>query len=165
MLKEIFDRRSVRQFTQEAVTREQLTELLRAAMNAPTAVNKQEWRFTVLTTREQMDQICQYQPYTKMMLQAQAAIIVSAELDAAQAEGFAYLDCGAAIENLLLEAVHQGLGTCWCGLAPMEEPAKAIQNAYNIPECHLPMGVIAIGHPASVTPRVDQYDEGKVTWL
>lgn len=86
MLKEIFDRRSVRQFTQEAVTREQLTELLRAAMNAPTAVNKQEWRFTVLTTREQIDQICQYQPYTKMMLQAQAAIIVSADLDAAQAE-------------------------------------------------------------------------------
>lgn len=165
MLKEIFDRRSVRSFTDEPVTREQLTELLRAAMNAPTAVNKQEWRFVVLTDREKIDQIPHLQPYTKMMLQAQAAIIVSADLKEAHAEGYGYLDCGAAIENLLLEAVHQGLGACWCGLAPSEGPAKAVQAAYGIPEHQLPMGVIAIGHPASVTPRVDQYDENKVTWM
>lgn len=165
MLKEIFDRRSVRSYTDEPVTREQLTELLRAAMNAPTAVNKQEWRFVVLTDREKIDRVTQLQPYCKMMLQAQAAIIVSADLTQAHKEGFAYLDCGAAIENLLLEAVHQGLGACWCGLAPMEDVAKAVQEAYGIPEHQLPMGVIAIGHPTAVPPRVDQYDESKVTWL
>lgn len=164
MLKEIFDRKSVRHYTQEPVKREQLTELLRAAMNAPTAKNAQEWRFIVVTDRATLDHIAEIHPYAKMMLQAQAAIIVSAVMEEAFTEGHAYLDCGAAIENLMLEAVHQGLGTCWCGLAPIEDRVDSFCAAFGIPQGQLPMGVIAVGHPEQIKAREDQYDEEKVIW-
>ena len=164
MLPEIFQRRSVRHYTQETVKREELTELLRAAMNAPTAKNCREWRFIVVTDRTSLDHISEIHPYAKMMLQAQAAIIVSADLDEAFTEGHAYLDCGAAIENLLLEAVHQGLSACWCGLAPAEDRIDSFRKAFELPANQLPMGVIAIGHPEHVNPREDQYDENKVIW-
>jgi len=166
MLKEIFDRRSVRSYTDEPVTKEQITELLRAAMNAPSAVNRQEWRFVVLTRRADIDKVQELIPFNKMMLEAPVAIIVSADQKAAVTEGHSYLDCGAAIENLLLEAVHQGLGACWCGLAPVEKNVVDFRATYGIPADQIPMGVIAVGHPAKpVEPRVDQYKEEYVTWL
>ena len=75
MLKEIFDRRSVRSFTDEPVSKEQVTELLRAAMNAPSARNRQEWRFVILTGRTNVDKVQELLPFNKMMLEAPVAII------------------------------------------------------------------------------------------
>ncbi len=115
MLKEIFDRRSVRSYTDEPVSREQITELLHAAMNAPSARNAQPWRFVVITARAKIDKVQELLPFNKMMLEAPLAIIVSADQEAAATEGHSYLDCGAAIENLLLEVVNQGLGP-WASL-------------------------------------------------
>lgn len=166
MLKEIFARRSVRSFTDEPVTKEQITELLRAAMNAPSARNRQEWRFVVLTGRTNVDKVQELLPFNKMMLEAPVAIIVSADQNEAATEGHSYLDCGAAIENLLLEVVNQGLGACWCGLAPVEKNVVDFRAAFGIPTDQIPMGVIAVGHPAKeIQPRVDQYKEEYVTWL
>ena len=164
MLKEIFDRRSVRHYTSQPVERETLVELLRAAMNAPTAKNTQEWRFIVITDRPTLDHIAEIHPFAKMMLQAQAAILVTVDVPSAYTEGHAYLDGGAAIENILLEAVHQGLGTCWCGLAPLEERVTSFRDCFHLPEGQVPIGVISIGYPERVRPRVDQYDEQKVIW-
>lgn len=167
MLKEIFDRRSVRSYTDEPVSRGQIIELLRAAMNAPSAVNAQPWRFVVLTARAKIDKVQELLPFNKMMLEAPLAIIVSADQEAAVTEGHSYLDCGAAIENLLLEAVNQGLGACWCGnLAPLEKNILNFRANFDIPNSQIPMGVIAIGHTGKApTPRVDQYKEKYVTWI
>lgn len=164
MLQEIFDRRSVRSYTEEPVTREQLTEMLRAAMNAPTAKNCQEWRFHVITDRATLDRISEIHPSAKMMLKAQAAVLVSCDRNIAATEGYGYLDCGAAIENMLLEAVHQGLSTCWCGLAPMEDRISSFRVEFRLPETLLPMGIVAVGHAQAPKPRKDQYDPQKVTW-
>lgn len=164
MLQEIFNRRSVRHYTGAPVTREQLTEILRAAMNAPTAKNCQEWRFIVITDRATLDHISEIHPFAKMILQAQAAVLVSSDMDKAFTDGHGYLDCGAAIENMLLEAVHQGLSTCWCGIAPMEERITNFQKAFRLPGNLIPMGIIAVGHAQYEKTRVDQYDPQKITW-
>ena len=166
MLKEIFDRRSVRSYTDEPVSREQITELLHAAMNAPSARNAQPWRFVVITARAKIDKVQELLPFNKMMLEAPLAIIVSADQEAAATEGHSYLDCGAASENLLLEVVNQGLGACWCGLAPIEKNILDFRANFGIPDSQIPMGVIAIGHTNKApTPRVDQYKAEYVTWI
>ena len=51
MLKELFERRSIRRYTDRPIPEDVLTELLRAAMNAPSARNTQSWRFLVITDR------------------------------------------------------------------------------------------------------------------
>lgn len=52
MLKELYDRQSIRHFTTQKVEEEKIEKLLRAAMNAPTARNRQDWRFLVIRNKE-----------------------------------------------------------------------------------------------------------------
>ena len=52
------------------------------------------------------------QPYTGMMKTASCAIIVMGDREASQPDEYLYVDAAAAIENMLLEAVHLNLGTC-----------------------------------------------------
>ena len=51
MLKELYERQSIRHFTNQKVEEEKIEKLLRAAMNAPTARNRQDWRFLVIRNK------------------------------------------------------------------------------------------------------------------
>ena len=97
MLKELFERRSIRRYTARPIPEDVLTELLRAAMNAPSARNTQSWRFLVITDRKTLDDIPSLLPYTGMMKQAQAAIMVLGDRNAEVEEGYLYVNCAAAI--------------------------------------------------------------------
>ena len=55
MLKELYERQSIRKYLDKPVEEEKIMELLRAAMNAPTARNTQSWRFMVIENREALD--------------------------------------------------------------------------------------------------------------
>jgi len=76
-LEVIYTRRSVRSFTGEAVSHDDLVAILRAGMSAPSAVNVQPWAFVVVTTRETLDELCSRVPYAKMLDKAGAAIVES----------------------------------------------------------------------------------------
>ena len=164
MLKELFDRRSIRRYTDRPIPKEVITELLHAAMNAPSARNTQSWRFLVITDRKTLDDMPSLQPYTGMMRQAQAAVLVLGDRTAESDEGYLYVNCAAAIENLLVEAVHQGLGACWCAVAPKPERIEGFSRYFHLGDDLLPVGIIALGWPAEERPRVDQYDPAKVTF-
>ena len=164
MLKELFDRRSIRRYEDRPVEPEKLTELLRAAMNAPTARNTQGWRFLVLRDRSTLRDMTALSPHTGMMASAGAAILVLADREANPLEGYLLQDCAAAIENLLIEAVHQGLGACWCAVAPKPERIEGFSRYFHLGDDLLPVGIIALGWPAEERPRVDQYDPAKVTF-
>lgn len=164
MLEEIRTRQSIRKFKDQPIEPEKITALLQAAMRAPSAANRQEWRFLVISDRESLDAITTLSPYTKMMSQAQAAIVVSGDHQVMEQDGYIYVDCAAAIENILLEAKHLDLGTCWCGIGPNEERINAFKNYFNLPASYLPVGVIAIGYSNENKPLVDRYDENKITY-
>lgn len=76
MLKELYDRQSIRHFTTQKVEEEKIEKLLRAAMNAPTARNRQDWRFLVIRNKEALNTMQELQPYTGMMKEAACAILV-----------------------------------------------------------------------------------------
>jgi nitroreductase len=82
-LKVIHNRKSVRHFTDQAVSKEQSELLLRAGMAAPTAVNGSPGPFMWLPQRETLDALGEQLPYAKMLLQAQAAIIVCGDMEKA----------------------------------------------------------------------------------
>ncbi len=94
----IYTRRSVRSFTGDAVSREDLMKILRAGMSAPTAVNIQPWAFVAVTKRETLDQLCDRLPYAKMLDRAGAAIVVCGipDKDAVYSGKYWVMDCSAA---------------------------------------------------------------------
>ena len=64
VLENIYNRKSVRQFTSEPVSDEHIQTMLKAAMAAPSAVNYQPWRFVVVTERTELDAMARVLPRT-----------------------------------------------------------------------------------------------------
>ena len=167
MIKSIKNRRSVRKFKSgKPVTKKHLNRLLQAAMLSPSACNSRPWEFIAVTRREILDEIARVHPYAGMCATATAAIIVVAIPQSADGpEGYYPQDCAAATENILLEAVSEGLGACWCGVYPREEHIMVIRKIFNINEPKIPFNVIAIGIPAETPKRRGFFEEAKVTYV
>ena len=147
IIEEILARRSIRRYTHEAVSEEDLEDLLRAAMSAPSAGNEQPWHFVVIRDRELREAIPAIHPYAAMAAQAPLVILVCGDESLEKYKGFWTQDCAAATENLLLAAQSKGLGAVWVGLHPVEERANALRQLLGIPPQILPFSLVPIGHP------------------
>ncbi len=167
-LEAIFTRRSIRSFTDEPVTDEELMALLAAAMAAPSAGNAQPWRFVVVRDRDRMREVTQFHPYCKMILKAQAAILVCGDLSSEKHPGYWVQDCAAATQNLLLAARVEGLGAVWTGIYPDQARVDGCRRLFALPEHILPLALVPIGRPAEEKARVERFDPGKIryeAWL
>jgi len=161
----IFKRRSIRKFTEEAVSEADLQDLLEAAMAAPTAVNSQPWHFVVVRDEAQLQALRKALPFGKM--QAPLAISVCGvmgKLNHLVAEKFWMQDCSAATENILLAATALGLGSVWCGVSPSFAMVKSISEVLGLPKQVIPLNVIFIGHPAESREAGTKYSAKKVSY-
>lgn len=161
----IQERRSVRKFRADMpVTRQQLDKLLEAAMLAPSANNKRPWEFIAITNRDILDEIARVHSSAKMCKTAAAAIVVVA-LPRGNSEEYFPQDCGAATQNILLEAVNLGLGTCWCGVYPNEGRIKTMSELLNIPSPKIPFNVIALGVPDETPKQLGRFESSKISYF
>ena len=158
-------RRSIRKYTEKPVEDELLIKMLEAAMNAPTARNLQEWKFVVIKDRSVLKQIADALRSAKMTEHAGAAVVVLGDKTIQPKDEYIYVDCGAAIENLLLEAHSLGLGCCWCAIGPNEDRIEPIREILGLEEHLVPVANIAIGWPDEEKEANHRYDEKKVTWI
>jgi len=156
----LFARRSIRNYTGEPVTAEQVDLLLKAAMAAPSASNLKPWHFVAVTRRAALGQLAEAHPHGKMLAEAALAICVCGE--PAINERMWSQDTAAATENILLAATGLGLGSVWLGVYPREERMEPIRRVLGIPEDIVPFSVVSIGHPAEARPARTQYDETRV---
>ena len=162
----IESRRSVRKYqTGKSVTKDQLKQLMSAAMMAPSARNSRPWEFIAVTNRKILDEIMKIHPYTTMLQTASAAIIVVAIPQTGTPEDYFPQDCAAATENILLEAVSMGLGTCWCGVYPKNERVDPVRKLLKIPLPKIPFNVIAIGVPDESPEPKGFFEEAKVSYI
>ena len=159
-LEAIFTRRSIRAYTSEPVSEEDLKVILEAAMNAPSASNRQPWHFIVVDDRSKLDALMEVHPYSKMLAQAPLAIVVCG--DTKVSSSYWQQDCSAATENLLLAARALGLGTVWLGVYPREDRVNGISRIFQLPAHVKPLAVVAVGHPAEEKGRVDRWQEERV---
>ena len=167
VLENIAQRKSVRHFTEQAVSKDQLETLVRAGMAAPTAVNKQPWAFVVMSERASMDALSEKLPHAKMLKQAQAAIVVCGDMSKAlegEARDFWVQDASAATQNILLAAEAMGLGAVWTGAYPGQERVNAIREALSLPENIIPLCVIPIGYPTGEDQPKDKWKPENVHW-
>lgn len=152
MIEAIAKRKSIRSFAEKKVEPEKVESLLRAAMRAPSAMNGQPWEFVVVDDREIIEQLRHFSPFAKPLKSAPLAIVVlEREIMRRKVIGVAHMgahDLGACTENILLQAVEEGLGTVWMGVMEEGKMQDKLRSILNFPKNMKAFSVIAVGYPA-----------------
>lgn len=164
----IFTRVSVREFTHEAVSDDNVDSLVRAAMAAPSAGNQQPWEFYLTRDEDMRKRLSECSPYAKAAAKAPLAIVPCMRTgDGLRFPEYAEQDMGACLENILLEATALGLGAVWLGIYPEEDRVRAVSEAMGIRDDLKPFGIIAVGHPAEdISPRsAKRFDPERLHWV
>jgi nitroreductase len=137
MLETIMKRKSVRSFSEKPVSAESVKKLLEAGRLAPSGSNRQPWRFVVVQDSKRIKLVKMFSEG----LSGNPTLLIAICAEAAEPD--TYLDIGIATENIMLEAVELGLGSCAIG-SFSEEPVKRLLG--------IPMEVplillLSIGYP------------------
>ena len=157
-------RRSVRRYKKgEKIPAEHMHMLLEAAMLAPSAVNSRPWEFYVTESEEVLQKLMAAHPASRMLATASAAIVVCGRPDLQPNHGFWPQDCGAAVENILLQATALGYGTCWCGCYPSEPRTSNVRAVLGCES--VPVAIVAVGMPDEAPAQKGFYDETRVHFL
>ena len=158
----IFNRTSIRKYKEKPVEKEKIEKLLRAAMQAPSAVNEQPWEFIVIENKETLNKLSGMSPYSKMVAKSAVTFIIVANKDKLKVADAWQQDLGAATENLLLEATYLGLGAVWLGTAVSEENMNFVKKLFKLPENIIPYAVVPVGYPDQNSTVVDRFNEDSV---
>ncbi len=153
-------RTSIREYTNEPITEQQIETVLRAAMQAPSANNQQPWEFIVIDDRDLLNHLSKASKGAWMLEQAPLDIVVVMK-DGGRSPLMKAQDCAAATQNILLAATEQNLGAVWIGVYPLEDRMNYVNEALSIHDgtafCQ-----IAIGHPKQPKDVTLRYDSSRV---
>ena len=151
----IIGRRSVRKYTGEPITQEEIDAMVKACFYAPTAMNKNPRSLIVVTEKEKLERIANAHPYAKFTKDAPLAMVLCANTKETRLD-FHIDDCAASAQNILLAAKAMGIGSCWCDVYH-QPTAKTFAEMFAVPEGVVPYALIVLGHPAEEgkTPERD----------
>lgn len=166
-MKEIYIRRSIREFLDKDVEPEKVEQIIRAAMQAPSAKNQQPWEFYVVKGKQNLEKLSKFAPYSKPIAGANLAIIVLGNTLNLKSPNYMQHDLGAATQCLLLEATTLGLGTVWNGAGPDNKRMDYLKELYQLPEHLFPFSVIAVGYPKDTNQNyfIDRFSDDKITYI
>jgi nitroreductase len=188
----IHKRRAVRLYRPDPVSRETIMKVLDAANWAPSAMNRQQWEFVVVTGPKILEMADSYWPvveeYAKnwdsMPMRGSlsrddfirfaktyggAPVVIVVLTDPGETPDFRKANiesASAAMENLLLAATALGLGTCWM-TGPLRDE-KGVRSILSIPDNKEIVAVTPLGYPESVPGDQPRHDPGllkKVRWV
>lgn len=168
----ILDRRSCRSYQPQLPERSLLTAVIEAGRYAPTAMNRQLTRFTVLTDpallarlRDTVSRRLEGFADRDCTYAAPVLILLTGKKDNPNA----LQDASCAMENMMLSAAALGLGTCWINqpFRLREDPEfRALLTDLGIPEDETPCAALALGLPAApLFPGRRPRTGNPVVWL
>ena len=147
----IATRTSVRSYQDRDVPEETLTRLLEAARLAPSASNRQEWRFVVVRDPATRKRVAQASARQRFVGEAPAVLVCCAETDEhIMPCGLPCfpIDLAIAIDHITLCAAAEGLGTCWIGAFDEGQ----VKEILGIPPEIRVVAVLPLGYPQDPTP-------------
>lgn len=181
-MQSILNRRSVRRYSDEQISEDDLNLILKAAQFAPSLNSVQPWHFTVVQNKEIMnilnidikrELITSANPLFvswakdlnfNIFYNAPTIIIVSGEKSWLSP----IAPCAAATENMLLAAESLGLGSCWIGVASViftEVKVAKYTKMLQIPDGYEPFYAVALGYQKGVIPGPDPRREGVINYI
>ena len=126
-MNEIYTRVSIRKFEDRPVEPEKITQLLKAAMQVPSAGNQQPWEFYVVTDKEKINMLAECSPYSGCAAGAPVVIVPCYRTNGLRFPEFDTIDLSIAAENLLLEVTSLGLGAVWLAVAPITDRMEKLE--------------------------------------
>lgn len=150
----LLQRRSVRSFTEEPVSEDQVRAILRAGMFAPSAHNKRTWELITVTSRETLNALAPMSKWWGMLKEATLCIVCCGYAPGIKPEDEEFLvqNSVAATENMLLCIDALGLGGVWLGIHPKRPYYADVKALLGIPEEVRVVSLIAVGHPREPLP-------------
>ena len=161
-LETILSRRSIRKYTAQAINDNDITDLLTAAMAAPSAGNEQPWHFIIVKDRRSLERIPDIHPHAHMAAGAAAAILICGDESLERHPGFWVQDCAAAAQNVLLAVTAKGLGAVWVGIYPRPERVADFRKMFAIPENIIPFALIPVGYPADQHQAENRFNATRI---
>lgn len=163
----ITKRVTCRNFSNQALTRQEIKTLIDAAIWVPSGSNNQPWHFVVITDRDKLrsyseaaktawlatledhPHMQQYEEYIRdpkynIFYNAPALVIVYGNRESC----WHVYDCSMVAYNLHLLAEDQGLGCCWVGFAHNVLAEPAVKRGLGVPEQYDLVAPVILGHPA-----------------
>lgn len=158
----IFHRTSVRSFTGDEVSDEDLQLLLRAAMQAPSAGDQQPWEFFVVRDEGTREALSRASRFAGPAAKAPVVIVCAYRTEGLKFPEFAQIDLSIAQENMWLAADALGLGGVWLGIAPIRERMEKVQQILDMPRDLRAFSLFAVGHPIKLASQRNRFDEGRI---
>lgn len=162
ILDTIMTRRSIRRFTGQVISDENLEKILKAGFQAPSAHNTEPRDFVVVKEESILNEISEFHKYAKMLPGAGCGIIVCGDKTKQEELGYLIADCSASIENMLLAAHGLGLGAVWCGVYPVSDYVENMSKTLNLPDHIIPVGMVVVGEKDQEAKFIDRFDSESV---
>lgn len=161
VLEAIRSRRSVREFEDRDVPDELIEKLLTAGIWAPSGLNNQPWRFTVVKDADKREALSKLTSYGHIILSAPVCIAVFMDTEASYDLTKDTMAIGACNQNILLAVHSLGLGGVWLGeILKSKDEVRALLKA---PDQYELMAVLAVGYPAPKERSSTRRDVKEVT--
>jgi nitroreductase len=178
----IKNRRSIRKYKPEQIDDKELETIMEAAIYAPSAMNQQKWHFTVIHSREKVEQLARtarekllkspipffreraQNPQFNVFHNAPTVVIITADEQA----HFVEFDCGAAAENIALAAQSLGINSCMIGMPGVlfeGENAGELKKELGIPENNKFIISIALGYKDMETPPAPPKKKENINYI
>ena len=145
----IRNRRSIRDYQDKPEPQEKLNNVLEAARLAPSASNRQMWKFVVVRESERRRELSRAtggQAHIASAPVVIAAVATMPEYVMRSGVPAHPVDLAIAVDHMTLAAVNEGLGTCWIGGFHQEE----VRNILNVPEKYRVVALLTLGFQATV---------------
>ena len=158
-------RRSIRSYSNKEVKDEHITEILKAAMQAPSARCQMPWEFLVCKDKQKLIKCAEEFPNSKMAKEASFVIVFMTNKSNLKTPQMYPQDLSSAVTLSLIKARELNIGSCWCGVYPHEDRINTVRRVFNVYEEYLePFAVVTFGYPNSDEEfkYIDRFDEKKV---
>ncbi len=161
----ILNRRSIRKFTDQPISEEQIQKILEAGMSGPSCANTRDWSFLVVRDPDTLNRMADANGRPAQPLRnARLGILVLGDLERAfgPAPEYWVIDGAIAAENMILAANALGIGSVWLGTWPQMERVEAQRKLFSLPDSVVPHSVLAFGYPDEAPAAKGFYEASRV---
>jgi nitroreductase len=176
VIETIKSRRAIRSYEDKPVSESAIQTMLEAATYAPSAINVQPWKFTIVTSKAEMKRLSDIakpmlvrmlpdvgdeglvglkkrlsDPNYNIFYNAPLLIFVSG-----LKSPYAVYDCSMAAQNMMLAAYTLGVGSCWIGTAVALANEPKVKASFGVPEDHEVHAAIIFGYPKGGFPKAPE---------
>lgn len=154
-------RRTIRKFTEQALTQEEVVDLMKVPLLAPSSRNRQPLQYILVDNKDDLSRLSECKPSGAQPLKhAALAVVVLADSNLSDTW---IEDASIASSMILLQAQALNLGACWIQIRLRSFPdgtsaEEIVRSILNIPDDINVLSIIAIGHKVAELPAYNDED-------